>query len=606
MEHASGLHTLSPNKDIRPGQKAVVDLFAAQTRVVAQLPVGYGKTRAAVESYIALRNHGAVNRILYIVPRGAQARQAAEEVPSNLSEFGGIDTKSYIVGDSLDKALRAHRAGTIEVFVTTIQALVTSRATLDIVSRMMETGRWFVVVDEYHHYGISEDSVWTKRVLGLPSAAFLAMSATPNRRDGPSPFGNPDPSAVVRYVDAERDGYVKELRLHSYEYRVDAITINGDIIPFSTQEILAEVGSDNPADVDRWLASRQMRWSPKYISPLIDHPVARLIDLKLKGVPAQMLVQALSCSHAKMVCEQVKSLVPEGMTVDWVGTGPNGRTDTENEDGLLAFCPPKDRLTGKRPWTLQVLVNVGIAGEGLDTADVCEVVFLTSPRINNTTCQTIGRGARPIVGHPDVACTVNVDGASELARFVGRSIMRVFDQLEPGQVPDSDDDDNQPSDPNNDYEPLPDTLSVSVLDVTLIDIRTDPMYQAVLEMTTVEIGGRVPQEQIEAVVESKIRAFLRQRDERFNASAVEAQGRDMVDTAVRKLAGLVVRRMSGRAGIRFEKSLVGDIARRINSQKKRSICPIEDATEDDLKRHYAWVKQLEAQILGNMVPPWLR
>src|SRR5690606_2867835 len=108
-----------------------------------------------------------------------------------------------------------------------------------------------------------------------------------------------------------------------------------------------------------------------------------------------------SCSHGKMVCEQAKVLLPEFMEVDWVGTGPQGRSQQENEEVLHRFCPPKD-ASGKRPWTLDVLVNVGIAGEGLDTTDVTEIVFLTPGNLTISNLQTIGRGARD--ASADVSC----------------------------------------------------------------------------------------------------------------------------------------------------------------------------------------------------------
>src|SRR5579884_1559783 len=95
-----------------------------------------------------------------------------------------------------------------------------------------------------------------------------------------------------------------------------------------------------------------------------------------------------------MVCQQVEALLQDRASVDWVGTGPSGRSAEENAEVLRQFCPPKDKATGLRNWTLDVLVNVGMAGEGLDTTDVTEIVFLTPANITNTNLQTIGRGSR--------------------------------------------------------------------------------------------------------------------------------------------------------------------------------------------------------------------
>lgn len=610
MEPSSVMQEMPWRQNLRAGQEKVVAMFGNRDRVVAQLPTGYGKTLAAACSYLEVKHRLGVNRILYIVPRGAQANQAAEEIPAAINRLVGGRPRAHVVGDNPITAYKAHRKGDAEVFIVTVQSLVSSDRTLLAVCDMMQTGRWMVVIDEHHHYGDAEDSAWTKKVMSLNASALLAMSATPDRSDGTSPLGAPD--VVVKYFDAWSEGAVKELRLHSYEYLVDAINTNGDVIPFSTSELIKEVGSDNPAEIEKWMASRQMRWSPKYISPLILHPVERLLDLKMICVRGQMIVQALSCSHAKMVCDQVKAIIPHGMRADWVGTGENGRPDSENQRILNEFCPPKDASSGTRKWTLDILVNVGIAGEGLDTTDVCEVVFLTSPNITNSALQTIGRGARTIRGlGSQPVCTVNVDGASELAAYIGPAVMSLFDngklthneaEIEELERKDSHD---------RDYVELPDSLNVGVLDVTLLDIRKDPMFQGVLALAEEAISrSPLSEEQaakyMEATVEKAVREFMRNRDERFNASAVEAQTRDRLQTAVNKVAGLIIRRMTSKTSVRVERTFVGDVVKRINGAKKRSLGPVEQATSDELETHYRWVKQLEAKILSGETPEWLR
>lgn len=612
MEPSSVMQNLPWRQNLRAGQEKVVALFETQTKVVAQLPTGYGKTLAATCSYLELKHRIGVNRILYIVPRGAQAKQAAEEIPSAIKRIVGGSPRSHVVGDNPITALKAHRKGAAEVFIVTIQSLVSSDQTLTAVKDMMQTGLWMVVIDEHHHYGNAEDSVWAQKVIGLNAQARLAMSATPDRADGISPLGAPD--VIIKYLDAWREGAVKELRLHAYEYRVDAINVNGDVTPytFSTGELYKEVGSDSPNDIERWMASRQMRWSPKYISPLVLHPVERMLDLKMMSIPAQMVIQALSCSHAKMVCEQVRGIIPAGMVVDWVGTGDNGRSDAENAEVLNAFCPPKDSMTGRRRWTLDILVNVGIAGEGLDTTDVCEVVFLTSPNITNSALQTIGRGARTIRGiEHQPTCVINVDAASEFAPHIGAAVMSLFDDgklTEDELKQDEEIRDRESGD--LEYRELPDDPNVGVLDVTLVDIRTDPMFQAVLASTRDELSkSGMSDDQavrlVEATVERMIREEYRRRDERFNASAIEAQLRTKIQTAVNKVAGLLLRKMMAH-GARVERTFLGDLAKRINGHKKKALGPIETATAEELDRHYRWVKQLEAKLLSGELPEWVR
>ncbi len=608
-------------KNLRRGQALVVEMFAKKRTVVAKLPTGYGKTKTAVASYAFLRGKGVVNRLLYVVPRTAQCNQAADEVPAELAAMTGALSKSHVVSSkSNGVAIAAHRRGDCEVFVTTIQALSMSEALREDVRRMMQTGLWMMVIDEHHHYGVEGD--WTRQVQGLPFEAMLAMSATPDRKGEKSPFGKPD--VTVRYCRGDVDGAVvdgaleegavKELHLHAYEYRIDAITVNGDVIQFTTEELFDQSGGDSPVDIEKFMASRRARWSPKYISPLILNPVERMVAMRTAGIRTQMIVQALSCSHAEMVCEQVRALVPESMRVDWVGTGPRGRTDADNDRILRQFCPPKDKSTGRRNWTLDILVNVGIAGEGLDCTDVCEVVFLTSPSINNSTLQTIGRGARKMrqAESDSVICVINVDSGCELAPFVGKKVMHLFDGV---TNPDDIDDDTVGGDGSDerDYKEAPDELRVEVVDVSLVDIKTDPLYAPAILAAAQKVQETKPEytdDQVQQIAaraaESAVLEHIRKRDESFNQTAIIAQAKERVDAFVSKLSGLAIKSLVA-SGFRPEKSLVGDLRRRINGKKKALFGAVDSSADiDRLNEQYKWLKALEREMLTEGVPTWLR
>jgi len=567
--------------------------------VVAQLPTGYGKTRTAACSYLVLRDRGVVNRMLYVVPRSAQARQAADDVPRDLLECAELRTHGCEVGYSPIEAIRASRRGNTEVFVVTVQSLVSSPRAIDAVQELMSQGRWFLVVDEHHHYSSNEDAAWTTRMKSLPSSAMLAMSATPDRPDGPSVFGPPD--VKVTYVQAFRDRSVKPLDLHAYEYRVDAITVNGEVISLTTGDLADEAGGSDPESIERFIASRQMKWSPKYISPLVLHPIERLGDLQASGIRSQMIVQALSCSHAKMVCEQIRAIAPDGVTIDWVGTGPNGRSDDENRSVINSFCPPKN-ARGVREWKTQVLVNVGMAGEGLDCTDVTEVVFLTSPRKNNTTLQIIGRGARMMRESSEIRCTVNVDSGSELAELVGATVMSIFDgdAPTPEEVLEID-----RSGSDREYRPLPDEPRVGILDVTLVDIKKDELFKHAMSDYS-ENPSRyqgMPREVAEREFERLVREHNSKRDAKFNATATIEQIRDQCQAAVRKIAGLVVRAEA--SGARIEKSRIGDVMKLINGAAVRMFGSVKTADETTLRNRWTWLKQLETSLLANEKPSWL-
>jgi len=612
MEPSGAVPPMPLHKDLRPKQVEVIRLFEGRERGVARLPTGYGKTVAAAGSYATLRHRGCCNRMLYVVPRRNQATQAAHGLVEDLAKYFGIVTKSVIVSEHQTQAHRLHRNGGAEIFVVTIQALTTGDS-FKTITEMMETGRWFIVADEHHHYSqrrgngqdvAREDGIWADRLHRLNMSALLAMSATSKRYDGLDRFGEPD--VIETYAHAAECGYVKTLSLHAFEFHVETITVDGVQYTYSTDEFLALVGSENPADVDAFMASRQMRWSPKYISPLIAFPIDRLIDNRLNGIKSQMLVQAMSVAHAKFICAQIETLMPSHMSVDWVGTGPNGRSESENDAVLDKFCPPKDRLTGRRKWKLDILVNVGMAAEGLDCTDVTEISFLSGANITISTLQAIGRGSRAMPVPENVnapVCHINVDSSSPLAEYVGPAIMALFDD-EPTVAPPG-----PPRGPDDvDYVPSPPTMNVMVLDVRLTNIRSEPMYQAILDLAK-QSCPETEEQMVERKVEEAIQSYLNRGG---SESSTIAQKRDQIENLVAKIVSLIVTkiRTSGER-ITIDKAYIGKLKTKINARKKGLFGAVDTLTSDQLDREYEWLREeLELPIFQGHalqgMPSWLR
>jgi superfamily II DNA or RNA helicase len=597
MEYASFMSLVSQAENrlgdqFRKGQRDVAEQFLNSTAVIAQLPTGYGKTRAAALSYAVLRAASVCNRILYIVPRGGQATQAAEDLPRDLSALlSPLFIQAQIVGDTPIPAIKAHRSGACEIFIVTIQSLVAGGSALTAVRDMMQTGKWLIVIDEYHHYGDSEKA-WTLKIRSLPHQALLAMSATPYRQDRSDTFGPPHLS--IRYREARELGYLKKLDLHAYDYRVDATVDNRDVESFTTSEIYKEVGSNLPDAIDRWAAVKELRWSPRYVSPLVKRPVARLMSYPFR---AQMIVQAISCSHAKMVCEQIKALVGPDINVDWVGTGPRGRSDAENIKILKEFCPVKNSK-GVRPWTLDILVNVGMAGEGTDCIDVCEIIFLNAPNLNNSTLQVIGRAARPLKHTPSSIAIINVDEACEMAQYVGDAVETCFDEV--AAVPK--DSNGGGGNGGGDY-PLP--PDVKIKDTTdLVDIRTDPHFAPALKKAMAHPSTQgMARAEIEQIVEELLREGLRRRDAVFNQSAEILRQKRRVENGCR-LKAFQIQGMLQKTG-RLQLVEFQDIIKRIKSRKNRDLRSTpDDCSVEELARHMTWLEQLQQQ-LTNGLPPWL-
>lgn len=606
MQSSSTMFGMSLPENLRSGQKEVIESFFDKDSVVAKLPTGYGKTIVACGAYHVLKKRGIANRMLYIVPRRNQMNQAADGIPSDLMSWFGVKTKSTIIGDEPIVSLKRHRNNTSEVFITTIQALATSATTWATVKELMSNGKWFLVVDEYHNIpeqANGERGKWLEKLDLLATTSRLAMSATP-RIDSNDPFPSPDVS--VSYYKAFIDGCVKEMHLHEYEYRVDAIYINGDVVSYSTNEMSTDEGIQDA------LVSGKMRWSPKYISPLISIPAERIADQRLNGIKTQMLVQATTCQHAEIVCTQIAAMLPT-LNVDWVGTGPNGRNDKDNRDILNRFCPAKDTKTGRRKWDLDILVNVGMAGEGLDTQDVSEIVFLTPVNKTVSNMQAMGRASRvmydvnkdPI----NVVANINVDTETFIAendRYVGRKVMAIFDDDENiDEIQPNGEDEGSESD----YTEMPDEPIVVRVDVSLIDIRKEPGFDDMLKLVKKKEGNGRTDEECVALVEDGMRSYLEQRDEAFNASSVTAQIRVDIDHACSKIVSLVLRKISS-MGMRFEKSLAGDLRRRLNSRKKKLYGSVRELDEPELTEQYKWLKSVELSILKgdgvHGIPSWLR
>ena len=592
---------LSFRQNPRRGQRTVIDiaLEPGRTRLCAKLPTGYGKTFTAACVYSSLQAAGTVDRLLYLVPSTGQLDQFVTDGGSDL-EAASVDGSHYVCDIAFAGAvqtLKQHRQGSHQVFACTIQGL-SAAGTGAIVKELLKAGRWMICVDEYHHYG--ETKTWGKAVLALerlPQCKYLlAMSATPFRPDFDSAFGEPE--VAISYREAVKEKAVKPMTCHSYTYKIDAIE-DGDVVSYTTGDIVDAAGDESQEALER--VFKKMRWSPKYISPLVDTPITRMLRERLAtGHRLQALIGAFCCSHAQLVCEQVQAMFPE-LSVDWVGTGPSGRSDSENRAVLNKFCPPKKN--GKRDpknIRLDVLVHVGMAGEGLDTVYVSEVIHLNPANKNNSNDQENGRAARFL---PDVMAYVNVETGSDYAceEYLGRGIEKAFD-MSPKEASE---DDSEPTDFDEvgDWPELPEEPEIDIYDVTCIQINTgevERMEEAISKTTGLSLEDpKVKKAAIDYYLEMR-----RKEAEHFNDRSTVEQWKASVEQALSYVSRRVISQMMPNA-TRVDRSLSGDIRKRINSRKKRALGPV-DKDVALLKRHYNWLKQLESELIKGGIPQWLQ
>jgi ERCC4-related helicase len=606
MQSSTTLYGVPFKQNPRIGQTEVYKTFGEQSpkKLNVKLPTGYGKTITAIGSYAILRKMAKVNRLLMIFPTDAQIQQFVLDGPRDLMSVGITDNVSvnnvgFYKGEAVKKSLRNQG----EIFAVTAQYLIGSNGS-DWVPQLLSKHNWMIVVDEYHHYGM--DSAWGRSVLALPYEHLLAMSATPNRKDDDSAFGPPD--IVVRYANAIMEKAVKPLIAHSYNYQVDAVLENGEISSFTTDELADEAGSNSPEAIEKLRISRKMRWSPKYVSPLISVPIERLLVDRIKtGYKLQAIVGAMCVSHAEMVCKQISEMYPE-LKTDWVGTGPDGRSDAENADVIKKFCPPKDEQ-GKRNPTVDILVHVGKAGEGLDSVLVSEVIHLNSASRNNSNDQENGRAARYL---PGVTGHINFDSSSEYAKqgYVGSNIVYAMDDEPKSNEDDQSDEDEKKDREERDFE-LPDQPFIQIWNVKLESIDSGSlkeMLEVAIEANIVGIDYFALSNDASSPEWEKIEDLCRKRRAReadkFNEESVTRQWRSAVDEACSTVSSKVIRILTS-TGIRFEKSALGDIKKRINRMKKMQCGEISNDVSL-CKSHYKWLKELDINITTYGVPQWLK
>ena len=141
----------------------------------------------------------------------------------------------------------------------------------------------------------------------------------------------------------------------------------------------------------------------------------------------------------------------------------------------------------------------------------------------------------------------------------------------------------------------------------LVDVWKDPMIQEIFDLERDDtLNNQKSDEQLAADIERHYRRLLARRDESFNGAAKLSQLREQIDAATSKLANQVIRNIQ-KSGARIEKSLAGDIRKRINTRMKKFVgVGLKEADEDQLYSHYRHRKELETEIKTNGVPSWLR
>jgi hypothetical protein len=459
---------------LRKGQQDLNDYLPSirlGDQLTVQWPPGYGKSIGFALAWLYCFQQSIANRFLLIVANDLQRKQIVQDFASDCRQIGAPCPGGIWQFTRSASDIRAAWHGDAQIFVCTVNQLEANvRVGVNVLHDMLSAPgtSWMLGFDELQHYG--EKLPWgeaAKTIMRM-SQFTIAMSATPYRR-GPEVIFAP-PKLIVTYAKAVEEQAVKPMLAHSYEYRVQvAFGTNGKKQEYTTSQLLEEA----PEGIDEWEERKQIRYDTGYLHPLIIYPLIRLRTKRaMTGRRLQCLIRAMSCLHAEAVCKQVR-LFAEDLTVDWMGTGPKGRDPAINEKLRLQFCPKKDENGIRAEPTLDILIQVSMAGEGFDSINVSEIIDLfpvsklalkgNAPRDK----QFLGRGSRIVRGCPGLQLHVSFPSDHPLHVLAGQTLHEWMDATGEGI--------SSPPTPSPIesgpivFPPLPEDREVELLHITMED-----------------------------------------------------------------------------------------------------------------------------------------
>lgn len=403
VQSASWERVLNPSREERDGQRATWEMAVAtdRDRELIVLPTGYGKTDAAVGSFLILKHRGIVDRALWLVPTDALRSQLTGAdhqcgaIRSACRDLGFPKIDGVPV-DSLPRALNyITKHPNILFFVASYQHVYSDSTFLDIT----EIGRWMIIYDEAHH--LSEGQSWGPVCEERLRRVFtLYMSATPIRTDQQKLIGVPckstengetyDASVEVSLRNAVDEQAVRIPTGHIHSYYIDVVDGDSGTQMRLTTEGLAEEGITDTQRFSEYELRHSLRYCTEYVSDLLERALQTLNSKNLSGPGHvlkpyhgeylhQMLVFAMSLKHAESIVDVLLKL---GETsVDWVGESRNAK---QNDRAFKRF----------NSHNLKILVQVDKASEGFDNKRCSVLVFLHLVKSQTKIAQQIGRGMR--------------------------------------------------------------------------------------------------------------------------------------------------------------------------------------------------------------------
>jgi len=350
----------------------------------------------------------------------------------------------------------------------------------------------------------------------------------------------------------------------------------------------------------------------------------------------QIIVYAEDCQHAQQLANDFKKFGFKPEEVDWVGTGPNGRSSKENSDVLDRFLCRCAYSKLKTP-ILKCLIQVQKAAEGFNCIRASILVFLNALSGDCVIFdQMTGRGSRrdyikdkchpgepTKIDYCDIICSSDFP---QLPRLRG---MVVEQDLNAGDA-DKDFDAEQKETILGAGRESP--VLFSIPDLMTVDnvnyIGTEVIYCDGLEFNRREILERlhecnpdVPLAKLEHDVVNIINDLVNSRkqvgegkhvielhikSEHEQLEEIKAQ----LHTAVKQFTGNVVRILYAPLG-KIYGDIYGDVMKRINSHIQEMFGGWRDElTISQCKDAYAYIKQANNTLFRSKkaedVPLWAR
>lgn len=367
---------------LRRGQQLLYRLLLMDQKLhyTIQLPTGYGKSWCACIAYTVLRDQSRVTRMLLVVPSTQQKEQYLNTLHEDLHTLG-IPYRGIEWCDGEPRGITSHRQNTADIFVTTVQAI--GQCKTDYYDKLMSTGQWLMVADEYHHY--SDENTWGTALKNLRCAVILGMSATPYRADGSRTFLDqpPDIEVTVAQAASDEEQAIRRVKASVADYFVDINKGDSEDVIHLTCSQLEKIADEQ--DISKWELQHKIRYNSDYLAPLLVDAVDTLHVRSIQHPGQhQMLIFAMSCAHAQHITTTLNALTGDPLFADWIGEGPNGRPASHNQriiDTYIANGFP-------------CLVQVNKAGEGFNNKRCSVGVFLNLIGDTPMARQQLGRFIR--------------------------------------------------------------------------------------------------------------------------------------------------------------------------------------------------------------------